>query len=88
MFETNTWVRSLMRYRVCMTSAETAKHNLLNVGLCLTCRHSRRVESTHGSAFYLCRRSATDATFPKYPHLPVTCCSGHEPREGERYSRS
>jgi hypothetical protein len=50
----------------------------LRVGLCATCRHVRRVVSDRGSTFYMCRRSATDAAFPKYPRLPVMQCSGYE----------
>jgi hypothetical protein len=29
--------------------------------------------------FWLCRRSATDPRFPRYPSLPVLTCSGFEP---------
>jgi hypothetical protein len=50
-------------------------------GLCADCRHARRVESAHQSAFYLCQRSMFDATFPKYPHLPVLQCSGYAPSQ-------
>lgn len=50
------------------------------VGLCADCLHARQVESTRGSTFYLCERSTFDPRFPKYPHLPVIACSGHEPQ--------
>jgi hypothetical protein len=46
-------------------------------GLCADCVHARRVESTRGSVFFLCELSATDASFPKYPRLPVLSCSGY-----------
>ena len=49
------------------------------VGLCGNCRHARIVESPRGSTFYLCRRSESDARFPKYPPLPVWTCIGYEP---------
>lgn len=49
-----------------------------NVGLCSTCRHARRVE-TPRSTFWLCRLSATDPAFPRYPRLPVLACSGWRP---------
>lgn len=51
------------------------------VGLCSDCVHARCVESARKSKFLLCTRSAHDPNFPKYPRLPVTQCSGHEPHE-------
>ncbi len=51
------------------------------VGLCADCRYMQRIESARGSTFYLCKRSATDHEFPKYPRLPVIQCRGHEPEE-------
>jgi hypothetical protein len=33
------------------------------------------------STFYRCRRSFTDARFPKYPPLPVLTCVGFEPHD-------
>jgi hypothetical protein len=39
----------------------------------------RKMESDRGSIFYLCQRSATDPSFPKYPRLPVLRCAGYEP---------
>lgn len=50
------------------------------VGLCRTCAHARQVE-TPRSRFWLCRRSASDPTFERYPRLPVRECRGWEPRE-------
>jgi len=47
-------------------------------GLCKTCAFARVVESAKGSAFWLCRRSETDARFRKYPPLPVLECVGYE----------
>jgi hypothetical protein len=38
----------------------------------------RQIKSDKGSVFYLCGRSATDASFPKYPRLPVLQCRGYE----------
>jgi hypothetical protein len=40
----------------------------------------RQIESDRGSVFYLCERSAIDASFPKYPRLPVLQCRGYEPK--------
>lgn len=47
------------------------------VGLCRDCRHSRQVPSDR-ALYWMCRRSATDPTFPKYPPLPVRRCRGFE----------
>jgi GrpB-like predicted nucleotidyltransferase (UPF0157 family) len=46
-------------------------------GLCADCAHARRVESAHGSVFFLCELSLTDSHFAKYPQLPVISCSGY-----------
>lgn len=47
-------------------------------GLCADCAHGRRVVSTRGSRFWLCRLSARDSAFVRYPRLPVLRCPGHE----------
>ena len=49
-----------------------------SVGLCADCCHMRIITSDRGSQFYLCTRSATDSSFPKYPRLPVLQCRGYE----------
>ncbi len=51
----------------------------IGAGLCDTCRHQQVVRNTRGSAFSLCRRSRTQAEFPRYPRVPVHACPGHEP---------
>ncbi len=53
----------------------------LRVGLCADCRYMKKIESARGSTFYLCQRSATDPTFPKYPRLPVLQCCGYEQKD-------
>lgn len=50
-----------------------------SVGLCEKCKFVRRMESDRGSVFYMCQRSLTDASFPKYPRLPVVQCRGYDP---------
>ena len=50
----------------------------LRAGLCADCRFMRPMHSDRGSTFFLCERSATDASFPKYPRLPVLQCRGYE----------
>lgn len=47
-------------------------------GLCNLCVHQRVVRSGRGSVFTLCRRSATDERFRKYPPIPVLECIGFE----------
>jgi hypothetical protein len=52
-------------------------------GLCDSCVHQRIVKTTRGSRFSLCERSRTDASYPRYPRLPVTACRGYERRPAE-----
>ena len=54
------------------------------VGLCLNCAHARVVESARGSTFYLCELARSDATFVRYPRLPVLRCAGHLPTANKR----
>jgi len=62
-----------------------SENDAVIAGLCATCRHTRKVASARGSLFVLCERSAADASFPKYPRLPVLQCSGYEPGDpGEK----
>ena len=49
-------------------------------GLCATCQYVKSTATKRGSVFYLCLRSQTDASFRKYPPLPVTQCRGYEPQ--------
>ena len=48
-------------------------------GLCARCKHAQIVVSERGSQFVLCRLSAIDSRFAKYPRLPVLMCPGYEP---------
>jgi hypothetical protein len=48
-------------------------------GLCAGCLHRKENRNDRGSVFIYCRRSESDARFPKYPPLPVARCAGHEP---------
>ena len=47
-------------------------------GLCAGCRQHRVIKGAH-SDFWMCRRSALDARFPRYPRLPVLSCVGYDP---------
>ncbi len=60
-----------------VSESNPPKAGAQRVGLCLTCRHSRRIE-TPRSVFLLCGLSAVDPRFPKYPALPVIECGGYE----------
>ena len=59
-------------------AGQEREHERGRIGLCADCRFTRVVESARRSTFYLCERSATDPTFPKYPRLPVLQCRGYE----------
>jgi len=59
------------------------KPRTTEIGLCANCRHSRRVESSRASVFWMCQISATDARFPKYPRLPVLACPGYLAKENK-----
>jgi hypothetical protein len=50
-----------------------------DAGLCSRCVHAQIVTNDRGSRFYLCRLSAVDPCFPKYPRLPVIRCDGFTP---------
>jgi hypothetical protein len=58
----------------------------VTVGLCADCLYMRKIESARGSTFYLCGRSATDPTFPKYPRLPMLTCPGYRQKAPEEAS--
>ncbi|HLI50822.1 MAG TPA: hypothetical protein VKU87_03445 [Thermomicrobiaceae bacterium] len=49
-------------------------------GLCASCRHAERIGGAR-SVFWLCGRSRTDPSFPRYPRLPVLQCPGYEDDE-------
>jgi hypothetical protein len=51
----------------------------LNAGLCSSCLNARRIASDRGSVFIMCKVSAIDPAFPKYPRLPVLSCSAYSP---------
>jgi hypothetical protein len=48
----------------------------LRVGLCVGCRHARRLVSAKGSVFYRCGRAQHDPRYADYPPLPVRACPG------------
>lgn len=58
-------------------SDPSPKAGATQVGLCLTCRHSKRIETAR-SVFWMCGLAAVDPRFVKYPRLPVIECDGYE----------
>jgi len=50
-----------------------------SVGLCAQCAWCHRINTAHGSTFFLCRRAETDPAFTRYPRLPVVRCDGFVP---------
>jgi hypothetical protein len=48
----------------------------LRVGLCSTCAHAAVVVSAKDVAFWRCGRADSDASFQRYPALPVHECTG------------
>jgi hypothetical protein len=49
-------------------------------GLCASCVHAQKIESSKGSTFVLCGLSYTDPRFVRYPRLPVLACDGYSPK--------
>jgi hypothetical protein len=47
--------------------------------LCPRCANVQVIANDRGSRFYLCRLSATDRRYPKYPPQPVVACDGYRP---------
>jgi hypothetical protein len=45
-------------------------------GLCATCTHLEVIRSDRDSTFFRCGLSDVDASFSKYPALPVLKCIG------------
>ena len=69
------WLVNRFRYSVTVGNSHQENQQ---VGLCAACNFMRRIQSDRGSVFYMCQRSATDASYPKYPRLPVLQCAGYE----------
>ena len=63
---------------ILMPDAQQPTHNSLDAGLCADCLYARRIESAHGSVFFLCKLFLTDPCYPKYPCLPVLSCDGYK----------
>ena len=49
--------------------------------LCESCSLVRAVVTPKGSRYLLCRLSASDPRFPKYPPQPVVRCEGFRPED-------
>jgi hypothetical protein len=78
--------RGIMRHAERCAARDDAA--VVSPGLCATCVHAARVTGAR-SQFWMCRRHATDPSFPRYPSLPVLSCRGYEPpRKPEAISDS
>lgn len=55
----------------------------LRAGLCENCLNVRKLETKIGATIYLCRLSAKDPHFPKFPPLPTLACPGFEKSEAD-----
>jgi hypothetical protein len=60
-----------------MFSVQEEGKNSSRQGLCAACVHARIIHSDRGSTFLQCQLSFSDASFKKYPRLPVLTCSGY-----------
>jgi hypothetical protein len=47
------------------------------IGLCSSCAHGRNIAGAR-SSFMMCERSVDDASYARYPRLPVHTCGGYE----------
>jgi hypothetical protein len=56
-------------------------------GLCPSYTHMFRVETPRGSVFIMCKLSNTDASFAKYPSVPVLECPGYRPKTEKKRSK-
>jgi hypothetical protein len=57
-----------------MSAAEEAERK--QSGLCADCVNAQKIRSDRGTEFILCKLSAIDKNFQKYPRLPVLTCPG------------
>lgn len=62
-----------------MTTPDEVVEVPRHAGECATCVQARAVRNARGSVFVLCRRAREDASFSRYPQLPVSGCRGYEP---------
>lgn len=53
-------------------------------GLCASCGHVRVLGNDRGSIFYQCVKALRDASYRKYPALPVLDCKGYEQAGGDQ----
>jgi hypothetical protein len=48
-------------------------------GLCADCSHAQRNQTRRGPVYLRCLLASLDASYPRYPRLPVLRCAGHAP---------
>ena len=54
--------------------SETTSALRKTVGLCIDCRHARRLLNAKGNAFFRCEKAREDDSLSAYPPLPVSTC--------------
>lgn len=57
--------------------------NAPSIGLCAKCEFAKIIENDRGSQFIFCQKSQQDASFSKYPRLPVIQCEGFVEKEAD-----
>src|SRR5689334_10226244 len=62
--------------------------DISHVGLCSNCEYARSVDAKESTVYFLCQRSLTDRSFPKYPRLPVLQCLGHVELKGAEHQKT
>lgn len=72
-------LRRGVRYSATVDTPPSTAFSKQTAGLCSDCRNAQIIQSSRGSVFLLCKLSATDPSFPKYPRLPMPQCSGYSP---------
>ncbi len=63
-----------------LTAAVSLQHMI--AGLCAGCGHARVNQTRRGPSYLRCQLASVDATYPRYPRLPVLRCAGYQPAEG------
>lgn len=69
-----------MRYASSIGNMRSVEKDRGFAGLCADCQFAKRINSARGTVFYLCKMSATDESFAKYPRLPMIECVGYVAR--------
>ena len=61
---------------------------MIAAGLCAGCRHARLNQTRRGPVYLRCQLASVDASYPRYPRLPVLRCAGYAPAEDRAEDRA